>query len=218
MSKKNWGMLAALIATLLAAYFSPPTDNEVQPTIETDNHVEKLAKDSLSEQVSSSDTKLHSALGFSLKPKARKPLDQLPKDLFHKEPSKAEQAAIRMSKNAINIAKPTAPPLPFIYMGKLVDKSNTSIFLTRDDKPYVVNIGDIVDGAYRIDAINPSTLEFTYLPLLQKQKLNMTTTNSATYIHTATSEGQTSPQNVVLDDTETQRIKDALKKLMGQAK
>jgi hypothetical protein len=34
----------------------------------------------------------------------------------------------------------------------------------------------VLDGQYRVDAIDPPLLEFTYLPLAQKQTLNIGTT------------------------------------------
>ena len=36
--------------------------------------------------------------------------------------------------------------------------------------------GAVLDGQYRVDAIDPPLLEFTYLPLAQKQTLNIGTT------------------------------------------
>ncbi|GBG15163.1 uncharacterized protein NMK_2766, partial [Novimethylophilus kurashikiensis] len=69
--------------------------------------------------------------------------------------------------------KPVAPPLPYIYMGKMVDESGLSIFLTRNNKPYVVHVGDILDNQYRVELIKPPMMELTYLPLKEKQVLNI---------------------------------------------
>ena len=60
--------------------------------------------------------------------------------------------------------------------GKLAEQGQFSVFLTRNGKPYVARPGDVLDGQYRVDAIDPPVLELTYLPLAQKQTLNIGTT------------------------------------------
>jgi hypothetical protein len=66
---------------------------------------------------------------------------------------------------------PQAPPLPFAFMGKLVDAGKTLVFLTRDDRNYVVRLGDTIDGAYRVDEIGEHSMTLTYLPLDSRQSL-----------------------------------------------
>ena len=66
---------------------------------------------------------------------------------------------------------PQAPPLPFAYMGKMVDDGATSVFLANQDRNYVARVGDTLDGTYRVDSIDDNGLVVTYLPLKQKQTL-----------------------------------------------
>jgi hypothetical protein len=66
---------------------------------------------------------------------------------------------------------PMAPPLPFAYMGKVVDDGTETVFLTREDKSYAVKTGETIDGVYRVEKIAPSSVTFTYLPLRQRQQL-----------------------------------------------
>ncbi len=213
MTKTHWGLLALLSATLLATYFAPSPDDEIQPAKEILSHDEKRASDSVAGNIVN-DNKLLNGLSPNLKPDTRTVLERLPLDLFYRDQPKADKMI-----NANNVSKPTAPPLPFIYMGKLVENGDMSIFLTRDDRPYVVHIGDVIDGAYRIDAIHPTLLELTYLPLSQKQTLNMLgNPNSVTNVTSVTEEGQINAQSSGISDTETQRIREALGKLMGQTK
>lgn len=213
MTKTRWGLLAVLFATMLAAYFAPSTDDEIQPAKEIGSQVEKRVSDSVAGNINN-DINLVNGLSPDLKPDTRAVLDRLPVDLFYREQSKSDKMI-----NANNVSKPTAPPLPFIYMGKLAENGNISVFLTRDDKPYVVHIGDVIDGLYRIDAIHSTLLEMTYLPLSQKQTLNMFgNTNSVTNVTSVTEEGQVNAQSIGISDTETQRIREALSKLMGQTK
>lgn len=66
---------------------------------------------------------------------------------------------------------PTAPPLPFAYIGKVIEDGTETVFLTREDKSYAVKRGETIDGVYRVEKIAPSSVTFTYLPLRQKQQL-----------------------------------------------
>jgi hypothetical protein len=66
---------------------------------------------------------------------------------------------------------PVAPPLPFTYMGKVVEDGTETVFLTRDDRSYAVKSGETLDGVYRVEKIAPSSVTFTYLPLRQRQQL-----------------------------------------------
>ena len=68
---------------------------------------------------------------------------------------------------------PTAPPLPFTYIGKAVGEGAWEVYLARGDKTYIVHPKEVVDGVYRVDAIVPPTITFTYLPLNQVQQLNI---------------------------------------------
>ena len=66
---------------------------------------------------------------------------------------------------------PQAPPLPFAYMGKLVEDATTTVFLARQDRNYVVRAGDTIDGTYRVERIGDDGLVVTYLPLKIQQTL-----------------------------------------------
>jgi len=64
---------------------------------------------------------------------------------------------------------PQAPPLPFAYMGKLIEDGRIVVFLTQGDRNLIVRLGDTIDGTYRVDAVTEQHLSLTYLPLKQKQ-------------------------------------------------
>jgi len=66
---------------------------------------------------------------------------------------------------------PQAPPLPFAYIGKLVEDATTTVFLARQDRNYVVRAGDTIDGTYRVERIADEALVVTYLPLKIQQTL-----------------------------------------------
>jgi hypothetical protein len=66
---------------------------------------------------------------------------------------------------------PTAPPLPFAYLGRMVEDGRTTVFLTRQDRNYAAKVGDTLDGSYRVDGIDAGSVTLTYLPLNMQQTL-----------------------------------------------
>ncbi len=68
---------------------------------------------------------------------------------------------------------PTAPPLPFTYLGKVLENGVWDVFLARGGETLIVRNAMVVDGVYRIDAIAPPTMTMTYLPLKQVQQINI---------------------------------------------
>jgi hypothetical protein len=67
--------------------------------------------------------------------------------------------------------RPEAPPLPFAYMGKLVEDGRTTVFLVHGERNLIVRTGDTIDGTYRVDRIGEDDMTLTYLPLQQRQEL-----------------------------------------------
>lgn len=87
----------------------------------------------------------------------------------------APQAAV-----GIPVEKPVAPPVPFHYMGKLEDSpQGTLIFLAIRNKVQTVMIGQIVEGAWRLDSEDASALHLTYLPLGTAHVLSKTARRAA---------------------------------------
>lgn len=74
---------------------------------------------------------------------------------------------------------PQAPPLPFAYLGKMIDGEKTTVFLATPDRNYVVRSGDTLDGRYRVESIEEGAVAFTYLPLGTKQTLPFAATLAA---------------------------------------
>ena len=65
---------------------------------------------------------------------------------------------------------PVAPPLPFRYLGKMIEDGKLNVFLARGEESLSVHAGQKV-GEYRIDKVTDSEIVFTYLPLKTKQSL-----------------------------------------------
>ena len=68
---------------------------------------------------------------------------------------------------------PSAPPLPFAYLGSYVDAAAPVLILAKGDRVYTVSPGDVIDGVYRVESMVGSRLELTYLPLNVRQMLGL---------------------------------------------
>lgn len=67
--------------------------------------------------------------------------------------------------------KPTAPPLPFAYLGRMIDGGSTVVFVSSQDRNRILRVGDVVDQVWRVDAVEGSRMKFTYLPLNENKYL-----------------------------------------------
>ena len=68
------------------------------------------------------------------------------------------------------VARREAPPLPFRYIGKMLDGDKLAVFLANGAESFTVAAGERV-GDYRVDKITDAEVMFTYLPLKTKQSL-----------------------------------------------
>lgn len=70
---------------------------------------------------------------------------------------------------------PTAPTLPFAVVGGIsgqqIAGGRPVAFLRQRDEVIVVRSGDEIDKTYRVESITPEKIEFTYLPLQERQTL-----------------------------------------------
>ncbi|MFZ6734892.1 hypothetical protein ACO0LG_23425 [Undibacterium sp. Ji42W] len=72
---------------------------------------------------------------------------------------------------------PTAPPLPFRYLGKKTDDGHIEVYLSSGDRTFIVQEKTIIENIYRVDAIKPTMMSITYLPLNQVQTLQIGSTD-----------------------------------------
>jgi hypothetical protein len=64
------------------------------------------------------------------------------------------------------------PPLPFSYLGKWMEQDRVTVLLGREGRTYVAHAGDLLDGAYHVDRIEPTRVTLTFLPLGLAQTLD----------------------------------------------
>jgi hypothetical protein len=66
----------------------------------------------------------------------------------------------------------TTPPPPFVIIGRMDDGSSVpKVFINQRESLQVVGVGDVIDSAYRIDAITSDAMTLTYLPTQQPMTL-----------------------------------------------
>lgn len=69
--------------------------------------------------------------------------------------------------------EPGVPPLPFRYVGAIETAGVRAVILTEGDAVHIVRARERVGEHYRIERISATEIEFTYLPLLQRQRLGI---------------------------------------------
>ncbi|WP_323054944.1 secretion system X translation initiation factor [Dechloromonas sp. A34] len=68
-------------------------------------------------------------------------------------------------------AKPSAPPLPFEYLGQLVEADERRVFLKHQGQNRIIRVGDVIAGTYAVEACDAGQVVFIYLPLKERQVL-----------------------------------------------
>jgi len=72
---------------------------------------------------------------------------------------------------------PGAPALPFRYLGKAIEDGKLTVFLMKGNDSYSVQSKQALDNEYRVDRVTETQVTFTYLPLKQKQTLDIPAVN-----------------------------------------
>jgi hypothetical protein len=67
-----------------------------------------------------------------------------------------------------------APPLPFRYVGRLVQKGRSEALVMRGKMLHSIAEGDEIDGEYRVERITGASIRFVYLPARIAQSLDLT--------------------------------------------
>lgn len=67
--------------------------------------------------------------------------------------------------------RPSAPPLPFKYMGRLNGDHVNAVFVTHENRVLTIESGEQIEGNYRVESIGETEIVFTYLPLAERQVL-----------------------------------------------
>lgn len=91
---------------------------------------------------------------------------------WYEPPPPPPPAPVTAATESLAPPAPTAPPLPFAYMGTFTpDGAEPVFFLTAGDRVFDVRIGETLDNLYSVDGISNGQLQLTYKPLNIKQQL-----------------------------------------------
>lgn len=71
--------------------------------------------------------------------------------------------------------EPAAPPFPYTYMGGLSDDRGRTAFFNRGDRVLAVRDGETVDGTFRVDHLDETSMTVTYVPLDKTAQLSLGT-------------------------------------------
>jgi len=109
---------------------------------------------------------------------AAKGPEQASRDLFPTQQWTKPQALATVTEQHVAVAPivaaaPTAPELPFQFIGRMGNDNDLQIFLQSGEKLYVVRQGDVIEDTYRLDRVSASELSLVYLPLHQSQTLSV---------------------------------------------
>lgn len=151
-------LISASGLTLAAVFFAPPAEVEAMDTVKPVAPRMREVQMETSPATDVPDIVIARAGDGT-------PLD----DPFTSKASKAEVA--QTQEPIAPPPEPSAPPLPYSYLGKMMEDGKVVIFLGKQENNYSVRLGETVDGLYRLDEISDQALTLVYLPLEKKQML-----------------------------------------------
>jgi hypothetical protein len=91
-------------------------------------------------------------------------------ELFAPRAQEAPSSSMKRGRTS----PPDAPPLPYRFIGRVYQESGTQIFLAKDAKVFAVKKGDVLDGAYRVDAVSSTSLTLIHLASGARQVMQFT--------------------------------------------
>lgn len=68
---------------------------------------------------------------------------------------------------------PTAPTVPFRFVGRMLQDGHVSVFLGNADSVITAKQGDTIDGTYRVESISETEIALIYMPLKQRQTIQV---------------------------------------------
>jgi len=71
------------------------------------------------------------------------------------------------------IPAPTAPPIPFKYIGKIYGDNEYQVFIGFNNKNLIVKEGEVIQQTYKIEKISPPVMTFTYIPMSILQSMQI---------------------------------------------
>lgn len=170
-TRSRWGAYGvALLATLLAVRWAGGQDDTVAKPQREPREERPAAR----AEVTSAPREAPPALDISLlgnRAAAASARDLFPATSWEQ---KAREEEIRRNPppKPAPPPPPQAPPVPFTYLGKLVEEGVTTVFLVQGDRNFIARQGETLAGVWRVERIDEQAMTFTYVPLAKPQVLS----------------------------------------------
>jgi len=162
MKQRRWILGAALLLTVAAAASIDNPDEQDGEVVQADTSKVRTP-DRQAERMES----VESSMDVLVERLQRPALSQRVKDAFEAKSWYVPPPVPKIRPT------PSAPPLPFIFIGKMKEGDRATVFLEKQNRIYLVHEGDAIDGNYRVDTIKAPLMTLTYLPLDIKQTLQI---------------------------------------------
>ena len=165
---------AAAVATLLAAIFAPEDEGSIVGAATATTRQVERAPAPVVIAAAAAPT-INPAL--AIHPRRNLDDDEEAASLFARQSWQTPQNIMPGQQTVQADASPVAadpnapPPLPFQFLGRFVDEGKAAYFLQAGERNLVARPGDLLEERYRFDGVVQGALQFTYLPLNQKQTL-----------------------------------------------
>lgn len=172
---RHWILAFAMVATLVASWVEWPATEVVQPVAARPRDSSKpreLPAQTAGGPLSNSPT-IPSRDGEKAMARAR--AESVKVDLFAPHQwQPPPKASAPVARHVAEMAK--APPLPFQYIGKVMDGPDIQVFVNHGTVTHLLRKGDVQAG-YKVEEITPSEMTLVYLQLNEKQRLTFGSAN-----------------------------------------
>ena len=177
-SSINWKFwLPVMLITSMLIYWAPEKDTDL---VQVSARAEQTKSTSATSLVKSSGSQQNSSIATSplIEIRSREgaaEATQAFRQQIWTPPSQPKPVAKQVVATALPDPPPApqAPPLPFRYLGRYVEGNQTTVFLAHNDQNHALRIGETFAINYKLEEIKENSLAFTYLPLNQKQSMEI---------------------------------------------
>jgi len=163
-SRRRWAVLLTALGLTLAAIFFSPAPAEV---VEVSARRAPAPTATSAVQASTTDIAPVFEEEASADPFEKRGWDEPPPPV-----APAPAPAIVERTVAPVVVEPSGPPpLPYRYVGSFSDDGGSVIYLARGEIAVVARVGEILDGTYKIAALQSRSVEFEHISTGTKQSL-----------------------------------------------
>ena len=166
MKTRQWTLLGALGLTLAATWWAAQIEGDAVVESDVAGVVEPA-------------TRAQRAPAAAQRPRAQAVAAPTGELAIIREPWPADAATLlqpplaaqAQSRTVPVVAAPMAPPLPFTFIGSIERGGRRVVMLMEGEQLHLVGVRERIGENYRVERVTPTQIEFTYLPMQQRQVL-----------------------------------------------